>query len=372
MALRRREPGFLAEIEEIVDIIRSTGQPGFLVIETRRLGPHSKGDDLRDTAEMEAIQRRDPLSRLGDTLSVNERAAIEEANLQFLAEVRNVAEASPESRFRSRPQHLFGSGSSLTPSDAAETKQGINVRAALNGALREMLLKNADVIVLGEDLHDPYGGAFKVTTGLSTEFPGRVISTPISEAANCRLGDRTCFSGFSAGCRDHVRRLRDARNGSDLQSRGEVPRHVRQTSVPLVIRTPSGGRRGYGLPSQAGKSDGRRTGPDGSVPQSADMIPASLLTRATIDWPYPTVFFEHKLLYGAMQDPAGYTALPADAADPGAALFPTLSRGGADADLTIVAYGGMLPIVEKIALQSKDEEIKVQIIVPSLLSPRLR
>ena len=34
-----------------------------------------------------------------------------------------------------------------------------------------MLLKNPDVIVLGEDLHDPYGGAFKVTTGLSRNFP---------------------------------------------------------------------------------------------------------------------------------------------------------------------------------------------------------
>ena len=39
------------------------------------------------------------------------------------------------------------------------------------------------MILLGEDLHDPYGGAFKVTAGLSTDFEGRVISTPISEAA---------------------------------------------------------------------------------------------------------------------------------------------------------------------------------------------
>jgi len=61
--------------------------------------------------------------------------------------------------------------------------------------------------------------------------------------------------------------------------------------------------------------------------------------------------------------------LPADAADPGATLFPTLSRGGADADLTIVAYGGMLPIVEKVALELNDEEIEVRIIAPSLLSP---
>ena len=66
---------------------------------------------------------------------------------------------------------------------AAATTPGINVRSALNGALRRMLARtNPDVMVLGEDLHDPYGGAFKVTAGLSTEFPDRVISTPISEA----------------------------------------------------------------------------------------------------------------------------------------------------------------------------------------------
>ena len=45
-----------------------------------------------------------------------------------------------------------------------------------------MLEASPKAILLGEDLHDPYGGAFKVTAGLSTEFPERVISTPISEA----------------------------------------------------------------------------------------------------------------------------------------------------------------------------------------------
>ena len=34
-----------------------------------------------------------------------------------------------------------------------------------------------------EDILDPYGGAFKVTKGLSSKFPDRVKSTPISEAA---------------------------------------------------------------------------------------------------------------------------------------------------------------------------------------------
>ena len=39
------------------------------------------------------------------------------------------------------------------------------------------------IFVIGEDIEDPYGGAFKVTKGLSTKYPQRVLTTPISEAA---------------------------------------------------------------------------------------------------------------------------------------------------------------------------------------------
>src|SRR5437773_1597840 len=53
----------------------------------------------------------------------------------------------------------------------------------MGDALRAALEEDDRVILLGEDLVDPYGGAFKVTRGLSTEFPGRVRSTPISEGA---------------------------------------------------------------------------------------------------------------------------------------------------------------------------------------------
>ena len=70
-----------------------------------------------------------------------------------------------------------------------------------------------------------------------------------------------------------------------------------------------------------------------------------------------------------MQDTADYTILPANDEDAGASLFPTLCRGGSDPDLTIVTYGGMLPIVERVALELKEEELDVEIVVPSLLSP---
>ena len=59
---------------------------------------------------------------------------------------------------------------------------------SLNGALHASMENDPKVIVLGEDIIDPYGGAFKVTQGLSTRFPGRVFGTPISEAAITGLG----------------------------------------------------------------------------------------------------------------------------------------------------------------------------------------
>ena len=42
---------------------------------------------------------------------------------------------------------------------------------------------SSGALIVGEDIADPYGGAFKVTKGISTEFPLSVINSPISEAA---------------------------------------------------------------------------------------------------------------------------------------------------------------------------------------------
>ncbi len=54
---------------------------------------------------------------------------------------------------------------------------------SLNSALHTSMEKDPSVFILGEDILDPYGGAFKITRGLSEKFPDRVLTTPISEAA---------------------------------------------------------------------------------------------------------------------------------------------------------------------------------------------
>ena len=57
------------------------------------------------------------------------------------------------------------------------------VLESLNGALHELMASDPRVMVIGEDILDPYGGAFKVTRGLSSAYADRVFTTPISEAA---------------------------------------------------------------------------------------------------------------------------------------------------------------------------------------------
>ena len=110
-----------------------------------------------------------------------------------------------------------------------------------------MLKEHDEVILYGEDLLDPYGGAFKVTKGLSTKFPDRVLPTPISEAAMIGMAGGMAIGGlrpiveimfgdFLTLCADqiinHASKFRYMYND--------------QVCVPIVIRAPMGGGRGYG------------------------------------------------------------------------------------------------------------------------------
>jgi 2-oxoisovalerate dehydrogenase E1 component len=365
------EPHLWRTAEEAVAYVRAHRRPGFLVIDTGRLGPHSKGDDLRTGSEMAALQARDPVERLGASLDPRVRASIETAADAFFATLTEAAYAAPESRFASVPQSLFD-GARL-PDDPAghTTAPGKTVRAALNAALERLLVEDPRTIVLGEDLHDPYGGAFKVTAGLTTRFPTRVISTPISEAAltgsaiGLALAGRRPVAEIMFG--DFVTLCADQLYNHAVKFAGIFP----DLAVPLVMRTPPGGRRGYG-PTHSQSPEALL----GAIPgltiiygsHRHDM--GRLLWNAVQHWPFPTLFLEHKLLYGLAQERADYTELPAHPADAAGALFPTLRRGPAPADAAIVAYGGMVPLAEEAAARLQhDEELEVAILVPAQLAP---
>jgi TPP-dependent pyruvate/acetoin dehydrogenase alpha subunit len=75
--------------------IRQTGEPFFLVLDTYRYSPHSKGDDNRDPAEIERRRERDPLTVAAARLDESERPRIEDAVEARIAETIAAAEEAP-------------------------------------------------------------------------------------------------------------------------------------------------------------------------------------------------------------------------------------------------------------------------------------
>ena len=364
------DPELFQTVEAIVAAVRLSRQPGLLVIDTMRLGPHSKGDDLRDETEMSYIRTRDPLARLGDSLREEIREEIERRNKEFVASVRQDASSAPESKIHVVPSHVFPEAAPPVRRSEVAKSAKATVRAALNGALRRLLADHPEVIVLGEDLHDPYGGAFKVTAGLSSEFTGRVISTPISEAGVVGASIGLALAGYRPVAEimfaDFVTLAMDQLYNHAVK----LPALSEQSRLPLVVRTPSGGRRGYG-PTHSQSPENLMV----AIPGLTVVFPSHrhdvgvLLERATLDWDHPVVFFEHKLLYGTIQDPLDFEMAAASPDDPAASLFPTLVKRQHAPDLTLVAYGGALPMIERVADALSEEDLVVEMVVPSLLQP---
>lgn len=366
------DPEFAAKVQRVVDELRAGGGPGLLVLDTRRMGPHSKGDDLRDPEEIAAIRRRDPLATLGRQIAPSLRARIEARNAAFVERVREAADTSPEASHDAPPRHIFGAvPEPVEPAGLPPAPPGCSVRERLNEALRHLLASSDQTVLLGEDLHDPYGGAFKLTQGLSTDFPGRVISTPISEAGITGAAIGMAMSGLhpivEVMFADFLTLCMDQIYNHAVKFPGVFP----GMAVPLVIRSPSGGRRGYG-PTHSQSPENLFTAVPGLtvVYGSHRHDVGRLLVNAAQSWPYPVLFLEHKLLYGASQGGGAYEALPAQPEDVASELFPTLVRSCPQPDVTIVTYGGMLPVVEKAARRLEDEEeLAVELIAPSLLAP---
>jgi 2-oxoisovalerate dehydrogenase E1 component len=362
------------QVEQVVAEVRHSHRPGFLILDTKRMGPHSKGDDLRSESEKLSIVQRDPLAALGQRLPEQTRLTIEELNQAFIREVESAATASPEARFEAPPRHIFSSTATepaFPESSSLRAAQGKNVRTHLNRALHHLLESSDKTIVLGEDLHDPYGGAFKVTEGLSSKFSGRVLSTPISEAGitGVTIGlsiagyypvMEVMFADFLTLCMDQL-----------YNHAVKFPGVYRDVEIPLVIRAPSGGGRGYG-PTHSQSPENIFTSVPGLtvVFGSHRHDVANMLVNATTAWRYPVLFLEHKLLYAQIQDPGEFVPLDTHADDLATGLFPTLIRRCEQPDITILTYGGMLPLVEEVAEQLREEEeLEVELIVPALLSP---
>lgn len=184
------------------------------------------------------------------------------------------------------------------------------VLESLQRGLHGCLAESPIVRVLGEDILDPYGGAFRVTRGLSTEFPDRVLTTPVSEAGIVGLAVGMALRGLRPVVEimfgDFVLLAADQVVNHAAKLRWMTGDQVR---VPLVIRTPMGGGRGYG-PTHSQSLEKHLMGAPGlrTVAVTAFGEPGALLRTAVLADDDPVLFIEHKLLYAVLLQAVGNAA----------------------------------------------------------------
>lgn len=243
----------------------------------------------------------------------------------------------------------------------------------LNHALYSALESDDRVYILGEDILDPYGGAFKVTRGLSTKFPERVLTTPISESAIVGLANGMALRGLRPVAEimfgDFTTLIADQLINHTAKFRWMYNDNVR---VPIVVRTPMGGRRGYG-PTHSQSLEKIFLGVPGLKVVAPNTLgdPASLLEAAIAD-DDPVLFVEHKLLYARPILESGQGELAEFEIQKTNKTYPdfVIRIPGHTPHLTIATYGYNFELARMAASTLlMDHEIFSEIILFSQLSP---
>lgn len=312
-----------------IEYVRA-GLPAFLVIRTYRLNAHSKGDDDRDVDEVQFFKDNDLLTKL---LGIEQWAALaQKIAVQIDDHVANVNPEVLSFHNYVKDQLPRKTTAKLEPV-FNEKKRMVQ---ALNSAYRKTL--EAGAFHIGEDICDPYGGAFKVTKGLSTDFPLMVRNTSISEsgllgvAIGMALMGTHSFAEIMFG--DFMTHTFD-----QLISNASKIHHMYafQTSVPVRIRTPMGGKRGYG-PTHSQSLEKHFLGIDnvGVISLSSLMDPVVAIEESK-EVDFPLVIFENKVDYGKLLwGGSEYFELTREAKIFGALR---LNPKVAMPSLTIVSYG---------------------------------
>jgi len=205
---------------------------------------------------------------------------------------------------------------------------------ALRQGLWEEMERDERVFLLGEDI-GVYGGAFKVTDGFHQRFgAGRVIDTPISEAAIVGAAAGAAHMGLRPVAEmqfiDFISCAYDI-----LTNYVATARYRAGLSTPIVVRGPSGGFvRGGPFHSQMPEAAFFHT-PGLKLVCPATVRDAKGLIKAAIRDDDPVIYFEHKYLYRRVKEdlPEGEEILtPIGRA--------RLAREGRD--LTVVTWSAMV------------------------------
>ncbi|MCD6419576.1 MAG: alpha-ketoacid dehydrogenase subunit beta [Synergistetes bacterium] len=228
----------------------------------------------------------------------------------------------------------------------------ITFSEALREAIAEEMERNPLIFTFGEDIAKQ-GGIFGVYKGLGEKFPGRVLDTPISEAAINGAGVGAALAGARPIVEIHF--VDFVTCGMDeLVNQAAKIRYMfgGQAKLPVVFRMPDGvGKSAAAQHSQSLESWFVHI-PGLKVVVPSTPYDAKGLMKTALHSDDPVMFMEHKLLYGIKGEvPEEEYFIPFGEAD--------VKRQGKD--VTVVATSRMvhesLKAAEKLAKQGIDVEV---------------
>lgn len=234
-------------------------------------------------------------------------------------------------------------------------------REAVRQALREELLNDERVYLLGEDIAE-FGGSLKVTLGLLDEFgPKRIRNTPLSEVAiigaavgSAATGARPIaeimFSDFIGLAMDPIfnqaAKMRYMFGG--------------KLSIPLTIRAPMGGRRAAGAHHSQCLEAWLMHVPGLKIAIPSNAYDAKGLLKTAVRDPNPVIVFENKMLYSVVGEVPD---------EPYFVPFGVANVVHPGTDVTIVAISDMVGYSLKAAEALAAEGISAEVIDPRTIAP---
>lgn len=241
--------------------------------------------------------------------------------------------------------------------------QTLTIRDALNQALREELIRDENVFIMGEEVAE-YDGAYKVTRGLWKEFGDkRVVDTPITELGFAGLG----VGAAMAGLRPVIEFM--TFNFSILAA-DQIINHAAKMlymsggefKVPIVFRGPNGSA--FQVSSQHSQALEAMYAnfPGLKVVMPSTAADAKGLLKSSIRDDNPVIFMEQERMYGIkgeVPEDEDFT-IPLGVAD--------IKREGTDC--TIVARSMTVPLALQAAEKIKEEfDVSVEVIDPRTIKP---
>jgi pyruvate/2-oxoglutarate/acetoin dehydrogenase E1 component len=252
------------------------------------------------------------------------------------------------------------------------------VLTALNQGLHNTFAVDPDVYLIGEDLLDPYGGAFKVSKGLSTTYPDRVLTTPISEHAITNFAVGMALQGKKPIVEimfgDFITLTMDPMINT-------LPKlthmYADQKPLPILIRTPMGAGRGYG-PTHSQSLEKFVTAIQGihTYAPTKFLDPSSFIQALILEETTPSFLVEHKLQYllrlPTEEEKSDYRFTQHPHNQPFAPIIELKLAGAPAPQLTLISYGYHADIASELVKELAYEyEIFTNLLIFTQLTPYL-